>query len=132
MLEPLGSAADGVGQPLCAICDEPLTSEVALFPCGHFFCERCAKQHLAIQHACPTCRARVKPAAVFRCRHRRQQAARRGEDPALAHVSSHSLEGFHAAQQNASVKVSDQYRENGCKGVFCRVRHLRCMCATCT
>ena len=73
--------------PPCAICDEALAGrDVALFPCGHFFCDVCARQHLALQHACPTCRAKAKPAHVFRCRHRRQTAAPRGEDPALAHV----------------------------------------------
>lgn len=77
--------------PPCAICDEPLGGDVALFPCGHFFCEACARRHLARQAACPACRARAKPASVFRCRHRRQAAPPRGEDPALAHVRAPAL-----------------------------------------
>jgi len=80
------AAAAGPEPPPCAICDEPLGGDVALFPCGHFFCEACARRHLARQAACPACRARAKPASVFRCRHRRQAAPPRGEDPALAHV----------------------------------------------
>ena len=90
--QPSGSEHGGFGHgqalvPPCAICDEALAGrDVALFPCGHYFCDVCARQHLASQHACPTCRAKAKPANVFRCRHRRQAAAPRGEEPALAHV----------------------------------------------
>ena len=90
--QPGGSELGGFGGeealvPPCAICDEALAGrDVALFPCGHYFCDVCARQHLASQHACPTCRAKAKPANVFRCRHRRQAAAPRGEDPSLVHV----------------------------------------------
>ena len=105
--QPGGSEHGGFGHgqalvPPCAICDEALAGrDVALFPCGHYFCDVCARQHLASQHACPTCRAKAKPAHVFRCRHRRQAAGPRGEDPALAHVRrpSHSM---HATKRRNS------------------------------
>ncbi|KAJ6518947.1 hypothetical protein C8R45DRAFT_808977 [Mycena sanguinolenta] len=54
---------------VCSICYERFTAPVAL-PCGHIFCLECirravdASQLSAVQHSCPTCRARYNIVAV--------------------------------------------------------------------
>lgn len=51
----------------CVICREIVVGTAQIYPCGHYYCESCSQQVFsAPQPSCPTCRARVSQAQVFR------------------------------------------------------------------
>ena len=45
----------------CAVCFEPLTSQILALPCAHIFHEECVEQWNRKQGTCPLCRARFAP-----------------------------------------------------------------------